>query len=107
LELLAVLTVVLLPPCCQGTTQFDWQVAACELQVIMQVVTAEVCASLILPAVSAPAGDILPSPVTNAATLIAKTAHTIASRRILAPRSIARRAYHSAAACAGECRRAA
>jgi hypothetical protein len=28
-----------------GTTQAAWQVAACELQLIMQVVVADVCAS--------------------------------------------------------------
>jgi hypothetical protein len=28
-----------------GTTQAVWQLAACELQLIMQVVTADVCAS--------------------------------------------------------------
>jgi hypothetical protein len=35
-----------------GTTHVVWQVAACELQAIMQLVTAEVCARRILPAAS-------------------------------------------------------
>ncbi len=36
-----------------GTTQEDWQVADCELQLIMQLVTVEVCASRILSAAKA------------------------------------------------------
>jgi hypothetical protein len=32
-----------------GTTQAVWQVAACELQAIMQFVTVEVCARRIFP----------------------------------------------------------
>lgn len=35
-----------------GTRHVVWQVAACELQAIMQFVTAEVCARRILPAAS-------------------------------------------------------
>jgi hypothetical protein len=35
-------------------THDDWQLANVLLQLIMQVVTAEVCASLIFPAASAP-----------------------------------------------------
>jgi hypothetical protein len=44
------LVAAVLPPADHGTTQFAWQVAACALQVIMQLVTVEVCASRILPA---------------------------------------------------------
>jgi hypothetical protein len=42
----------------------DWQFAYVELQVIMQVVTAEVCANLIFPAADAPP----PSPTMIAAS---------------------------------------
>jgi di/tricarboxylate transporter len=48
--LLPVLMAVELPPADHGTTQFAWQVAACALQVIMQLVTVDVCASRILAA---------------------------------------------------------
>lgn len=37
-----------------GTTQADWQAAPCELHVIMQVVTVNVCASCIFSAATAP-----------------------------------------------------
>jgi hypothetical protein len=38
---------------CWGLKQFDWHMAYVLLQLIKQVVTAEVCASLIFPAASA------------------------------------------------------
>jgi hypothetical protein len=37
-----------------GTTQAAWQAAPCELHVIMQVVTVDVCASSIFSAATAP-----------------------------------------------------
>ena len=43
-----------------GTTQADWQVAACELQAIMQFVVVEVCARRIFP----PADAVLAKPAT-------------------------------------------
>jgi di/tricarboxylate transporter len=72
-----VLVAVLLPPADQGTTQFDWHVAAAALQVIMQLVTVNVCASRILAAFAVPAK----SPLT---TLKDNTAHRIANRRMTA-----------------------
>jgi len=51
-----------------GTKQVAWHVAACELQVIMQVVVAEVCAKRIFP----PADASLAKPAT--ATTANKTA---------------------------------
>ena len=56
-----------------GTTQPVWQVAACELQLIMQLVVAELCASRIdLVAFAADAAP-LQQPISNATTTIRKT----------------------------------
>jgi hypothetical protein len=61
-----------------GSTQVVWQLAACELQLIMQLVVAELCASRI---------DLLPlsadtrpmqQPIANASRTI-RQAHTFAS----------------------------
>jgi hypothetical protein len=61
-----------------GTTQVVWQLAACELQLIMQLVVAELCASRIdLPPLSAEAPATEP-PMTNAIRAIRKP-HTFAS----------------------------
>jgi hypothetical protein len=50
-----------------GTKQPVWQAAACELQVIMQLVVAEVCAKRILsPADAPPAAAIIATPNTTA-----------------------------------------
>ena len=57
-----------------GTTQDAWQVAACELQVIMHVVVVEVCASRI-PLSLAPAGAAVDS------AAAAKTIKSISKRR--------------------------
>jgi hypothetical protein len=73
LAAVAVLPVVLPPPCCHGMTQLDWQFAACELQSIMQLVTVELWARRIFPADAAPL---------DPATAAVNTAHKIASRRI-------------------------
>lgn len=61
-----------------GTRQLDWHAAACELHVIMQVVTAEVCASRIFPVADA----TLANP--TLAELIDKTASKTAKRRMSA-----------------------
>jgi hypothetical protein len=53
-----------------GLTHDDWQKAYALLQFIMQIVTVEVCASLIFPAASAPPA----SP-----TMLAKPANTTAA----------------------------
>lgn len=61
-----------------GTTQLVWHVAACELQLIMQLVVAELCASRIdLPPLSANA-PVTEAPMTNALTTMRKR-HTSAS----------------------------
>jgi hypothetical protein len=57
-----------------GTRQLDWHAAACELQVIMQFVVAELCASRILPAANAKFAD---------------AAITSAAKRMLTPRMTA------------------
>jgi hypothetical protein len=58
-----------------GTMQVVWQVAACALQVIMQLVTVEVCAKRIFP----PADASLAKPATAA------NANKTAKRRMTAP----------------------
>jgi hypothetical protein len=60
-----------------GTTQLAWHDAACELQIIMQFVTVDVCASRIFAAEAALAIPSLAEP-TN------KTANRIAKRRTTA-----------------------
>jgi hypothetical protein len=57
-----------------GTTQAVWQVAACELQVIMQFVTVEVCAKRIFP----------PADASAAEPAIATMANKTAKHRMLA-----------------------
>jgi hypothetical protein len=54
LEVALLVVVAALVGAVPGTTQAVWQVAACELQVIMQFVTVEVCAKRIFPAAAAP-----------------------------------------------------
>ena len=49
-----------------GTRQFVWQAADCELQVIMQVVTAEFCARRIFSACATPAEAAMMHPAANA-----------------------------------------
>jgi hypothetical protein len=59
-----------------GTTHPVWHVAAWALQVIMQLVTIDVCASRILPSANA---------LCTAAALIAAAARRIAKRRMRPP----------------------
>jgi hypothetical protein len=60
-----------------GTTQADWQVAACELQAIMQFVVVEVCASRIVLSLAA---DVLTAnPAIAAATKTKAKPRTSAS----------------------------
>lgn len=95
---LALLVVVAAPVgAVPGTRQVVWHAAACELHTIMQVVTAEVCASRIFPAADAtPANPSI-------AEQSDKTARKIANRRMNAsPGKIPRRHY-SVAPEAGEC----
>ena len=58
-----------------GTRQVAWQVAACALHVIMQVVTADVCAKRIFPAACAAAIPSIAAPT-------AITANTMIARRM-------------------------
>jgi hypothetical protein len=72
--------------CALGTTQFVRQVAACELQVIMQFVSVELCARRMFPSAAAPPA---------AAALIAATAASIQKPRIVPPRAKNTSAHHS------------
>jgi hypothetical protein len=74
LEVALLVVVAALVGAVPGTTQAVWQVAACELQAIMQFVTAEVCARRIFP----PADASLPKPAT------ARIANTTAKHRMAA-----------------------
>jgi hypothetical protein len=71
---LALLVVVAAPVgAVPGTRQLLWHAAACELQTIMHVVTAEVCASRIFAAAdAAPANPSLAAPSDKTANTIAK-----------------------------------
>ncbi len=60
-----------------GTTQAVWQLAACELQLIMQLVVVEVCASRI---------DLL---LLAADALAAHSANASTARRTVKPRTFA------------------
>ncbi len=70
-----------------GTTHADWQVDPCELQPIMQLLTAEVCASRIGPAAHAPPAIAL---IASAATKIVKPRMTALRGSANASGSIAR-----------------
>jgi hypothetical protein len=70
-----------------GTRHVDWQFADRALQVIMQFVTVEVCASLILPSAKAPCAT---------AALIAAAARRIAKLRMHPPPVGSLSGHHSA-----------
>lgn len=81
-----------------GTTQPVWQVAACELQAIMQFVTVEVCANRIVAAKALP-----PNPSTPTAN---PNANSIAHRRMTTFPLFAAKQDHGAAAQTEKCRAA-
>jgi hypothetical protein len=74
-----------------GTTQPDWHVAACELQIIMQFVVIEVCANRVFPA-----NALLPGPT------IASTAKKILTPRITGSHAVIVNAHDSALAASDE-----
>jgi hypothetical protein len=100
---LLLLVAAVLPPADHGRTQLVWQDAACALQVIMQLVTVDVCASRILPAKASLAKAAPPNPATLKTGIKARTAHKIAKRRMIASPPLARR-HHNAIRPGGKCR---